>query len=208
MLSVSIKTTQQRGTSMKILAAILTFFIVSCAHHKHQHHHMGKYHHKKHHMSKHKSKLSVDTHSDWGNLKTVNSMHGHIYTSGQPNQEAIERFRKEGGQVVINLRQKSEKGFEIEEQSWVERRGMKYYHMPINGEKIQKEDLDKIEKIVKTNSGSKTLVHCSTASRAGAWFSYHAFQRHKDSAEKALKVGEAMGMSSEKVKAQVSNLLK
>lgn len=174
---------------MKIILAILTsLFLVSCAH---------KGMHKK-----------VQTHENWGNLSKVTSVHSHVYTSAQPDKKALEKFKAEGGALVINLRTKAEPGYDKDEKSKVESLGMKYYHVPVKGKALSAKSFDKVEEIIQANKGQKVLLHCSSGNRAGAWFAYHVYTNHKDKKEKAMRMGEAMGMKKQFLKDQVEAMMK
>ena len=173
---------------MKKLGLILSLlFLTNCAHHKSHH-------------------VEVDT--NWGNLERVTNVHQHVYTAGQPNEAAIAAFKENGGAVVVNLREESETGFSKDEKKWVESKGMTYYHIPVNGKDMKAAQFDAVEKVLSDHPKQKVLVHCSSANRAGAWFAYHVSRKHKDKPEKAMKMGEAMGMTKSGLKSQVNEMIK
>ncbi|MEC9282837.1 MAG: sulfur transferase domain-containing protein [Bdellovibrionota bacterium] len=171
---------------MKLGLILSVLFLVSCAHHKHH---------------------NVQVDENWGNLERVTNVHEHVYTAGQPDEAAITAFKENGGAVVVNLREESEAGFSKDEKKWVETKGMTYYHIPINGKDMKASQFDAVEKVLTDHRKQKVLVHCSSSNRAGAWFAYHVSRKHKDKPEKAMKMGEAMGMTKSGLKTQMENMI-
>ncbi|MFK8137886.1 MAG: sulfur transferase domain-containing protein [Bdellovibrionales bacterium] len=177
---------------MKFLQILFTIALLgACSHHSHKHH----------------SEI-VKIHKDWGNLKEVRSYHDHVYISAQPNAEAIKSFKDSGGEIVINLRNKKERGFLKDEKSIVESNGMKYFNLPVNGKDMSKTQFNKIEDIIASNPKQKVLLHCSSGNRAASWFAYHAWKKHKDSPEKALEVGRSMGLTKKNLEPQIIKMMK
>lgn len=89
-----------------------------------------------------------------------------ITAAGQPNKAALKVFADNGYTTVIDLRTKDEdRGFK--EAAFVERLGMDYVAMPIDGsDEINFENARKLDELIKQAEGP-VLVHCASSNRAG-----------------------------------------
>lgn len=129
-------------------------------------------------------------------LDAINTLYptNNITTAGQPSAADIERLKQAGFTTVINLRTKGEPlGFD--EQAAVEFQGMSYVHLPVaGGAGINKANADKLDQLLNTTKGP-VFLHCGSGNRVGALMALRAFHHQNQSAEQALALGKAAGLT-------------
>lgn len=125
---------------------------------------------------------------------------GRLFVAGQPDEDALRRFRELGVTVVINLRTPAEmdnrERVPFDEAGFVREQGMEYVHIPLGGDDhpytpeavaIFAETLEK--------HGGPVLLHCTVAWRAShLWAAYLILYQDFDIAA-ALDRGEAIAIS-------------
>jgi uncharacterized protein (TIGR01244 family) len=117
-----------------------------------------------------------------------------ITTSGQPDQESLDKLAQAGYVAVIDLRAASEdRGFD--EKSVVESLGMNYISIPVSG--AGGVSYDNAALLDQTLSGIEgpVLLHCASSNRVGALLSLRE-KLNGSSAEEALELGLAAGLTS------------
>jgi len=117
-----------------------------------------------------------------------------LLTGGQPSLEDLQRLAKRGTKVVINLRTKGEfKRFN--EQQVVERLGMKYVSIEIDGsDGITAKNAQRLDEAL-NQLKQPALVHCASSNRVGGLLAYRAFVIQKKSPQESLAFGRSAGMS-------------
>lgn len=137
---------------------------------------------------------SLDTLADKLTLKNAASYSQNYITGGQPTIDDLKMLANAGVKVVINLRDEGEFS-KFNEQSIVEDLGMKYTSLPIAGAKgVTAENVKKFHQLI-TNNNEKTLVHCASGNRVGAFFALEAFNFKNKTAAEALKIGKQTGLT-------------
>jgi len=125
-------------------------------------------------------------------LKNASTYQENFITGGQPSISDLERLAKQGVKQVINLRSKGE--FKLfNEKEIVESLGMTYINLEIRG--IEDLNQNKINIFSKLLSDKKTLVHCASGNRVGAFFALDAYFVKNKTADIALKIGKATGLT-------------
>jgi len=119
----------------------------------------------------------------------------NLVTAGQPSVDDLDKLAKRGIKIVINLRTTKEMK-KIKEQEEVEKRGMVYVSIPIDGsDGITLDNAKKLDAAM-NDLKQPVLVHCASSNRVGGLLAYRAFViEHKD-AEQALSFGKSAGMKS------------
>lgn len=127
-------------------------------------------------------------------LKNANGYNQQYITGGQPTIADLEKLAKADVKIVINLRGKGEFSA-FNEQDVVERLGMTYISLPVvSAEDLSAENVKKFHQLLKNND-SRTLVHCASGNRVGAFFALDAFLfGHKTKIE-ALEIGSKTGLT-------------
>lgn len=113
----------------------------------------------------------------------------NITTGGQPDVAALESLAESGYATVIDLRRpEEERG--IAEQEEVERLGMSYVSIPVDGaDGVTYENAELLNQILGETEGP-VLIHCGSGNRAGALLTLREKLNGADN-ETALAVGRA-----------------
>lgn len=129
-----------------------------------------------------------------------------ITSSAQPDAAALEAIADEGYVAVIDLRGPDEdRG--LDEQSAVESLGMRYVSLPVaNASALTYENANALDEILSGIDGP-VLLHCSTGNRAGALLALRE-RLNGASAEDALAVGKAGGLTRPELEATVEERLR
>jgi len=137
-------------------------------------------------------------------LKNARTYQQNFITGGQPSISDLETLAKKGVERIINLRGKGEFN-DFNEQKVVESLGMEYINIEINGSK----DLNNknIQLFNRALSDKKTLVHCASGNRVGAFFALDANINKNKTVSESLIIGERTGLTrlEEKVKSMIKD---
>ncbi len=133
--------------------------------------------------------------SGWDTTTNV-SRSGRFTFASQPTEASLERFAREGGAMVVDLR--THEGADtpgFDERAKVDGLGMKYMHIPISGSSLSAEDVEQFSRAAKEAHGP-IFIHCASSNRAGAlWAAYLARDKGLPT-EEAIAEGRAAGMRS------------
>ena len=118
-------------------------------------------------------------------------------TGGQPTFEQLKKAGETGFKAVINLRTAGERPDPEQESTWVERFGMKYFHIPVAGAKgLTVQNAQLFAEVLSKTENYPLIVHCKSGNRVGAIFALKAFHIDGKSKEEALLIGESAGLKS------------
>lgn len=120
-----------------------------------------------------------------------------VACGGATEVSALEGLKQDGFKSVINLRQASERGANIEEsRARAEALGLKYIHIPFNGASPQDSTFDEFLTAIADTSNHPAFVHCGSANRVGAvWLAKRVLQDGWDT-DRALQEARHIGLSS------------
>lgn len=117
------------------------------------------------------------------------------HVSGQPSAEAITQLRSVGITTVIDLRPDSETP-DLDEKAAVEKAGLKYRVLAISGATdLTRENVIQFDRLLRETSSENVLIHCASGNRVGAMLALQARWIQGKSAEEALAIGKAAGMT-------------
>jgi uncharacterized protein (TIGR01244 family) len=116
---------------------------------------------------------------------------------GQVDPSAMAALRKDGFVSVINLRQASEPGADVEAGRAAARAaGLKYIHLPFNAAAPDESVVESFLAAVADTSNQPVFIHCGSANRVGGvWMIKRALQDGWP-IERARAEAEAIGLSS------------
>ncbi len=117
-----------------------------------------------------------------------------VLTGGQPSADDFEELRERGLRTVINLRVPTERGTR-DEPRWMDELGLIYISIPVEGAAGLSEDVARRLDLALETAERPVLVHCGSSNRVGAAFALRAFHLEGASAEDALAIGAAAGMT-------------
>lgn len=175
---------------MKIFGLVIAFLaMTSCAH-------------------THHSNAGVEN----GNMRGASySYRSKTYFMDQPTLETLDEAKNLGVTTIINLRTDDEmKEVKFNEMEEAKKRGLKYYHFPIDpASPLSKDTLQKIEETYMSHHklGEKVIVHCASGQRSAAWFAYHIRKTHGDSAEQALREAKEVGLNNSELTKKVKDAI-
>lgn len=133
--------------------------------------------------------------SGWDDVKNVTRA-GEFTFAGQPSEASLDRFRGEGGAMVIDMR--THEGGDtpgFDEQAKVEGLGMKYVHIPVSSASFSTMDVKKFIVATRETEGP-ILLHCGSSNRVGGlWAAYLALEKGVPT-EEAIAAGKAAGMKT------------
>jgi uncharacterized protein (TIGR01244 family) len=117
-----------------------------------------------------------------------------VLTGGQPTDEQFAALREAGFQTVINLRMPDERGTKGEPEKIAEL-GMRYVSIPVDGKAGLNEENAAALAAALDEADRPVLVHCGSGNRVGALLAVKAFWLDGASAEEALEIGLAGGVT-------------
>ena len=128
-----------------------------------------------------------------------------LHVSGQPDATALSQLRYAGVQVVLDLREDAETP-DLDEKAVVEASGLVYAALPVSGaDGLTRENVTLFDKLLHDNEAKSVLVHCGSGNRVGAMMALRARWLQGKSAEEALALGKAAGLT--RLSADVEKLL-
>jgi uncharacterized protein (TIGR01244 family) len=120
-----------------------------------------------------------------------------VACGGATETSALEGLKADGFKAVINLRQATERGANIDEnRARAEALGLKYLHIPFNGGAPEARTFDDFLAAIADTSNQPVYVHCASAQRVGAvWLAKRVLQDGW-TVEKATEEAKLIGLSS------------
>ena len=124
-----------------------------------------------------------------------------IACAGATTPAAVAGIKKMGYASIINLRQASEAGADIEgEAAAAKSAGITYVHLPFNAASPDPAVVDAFLKAVTAPANQPAFVHCASANRAAAmWMIKRLAVDHWDT-ERAFQEATALGLTSPALK--------
>lgn len=114
---------------------------------------------------------------------------------GALDEEKVAALAKAGVELVVNLQPDSELSFD--ESAAVERAGMSYEHLPINGAADLKQlNILAFDNILRQHHGKKTAVHCGSGNRVGAAIALRAGWLRGRKMDTAMERGRSHGLTN------------
>jgi len=101
-----------------------------------------------------------------------------VACGGATETAALEGLKKDGFKAVINLREASESGANIEENAAKAKAlGLNYIHIPFSSQSPQAKTLDDFLAAVSNTANQPVYIHCGSANRVGAvWLAKRVLQ--------------------------------
>jgi uncharacterized protein (TIGR01244 family) len=132
-----------------------------------------------------------------------------VACAGATTVEAIPAIKAEGFKAIINLRQASEDGANVEvAKQTATAAGLKYFHIPFSGADPKTEAVDQFLETVKDPANSPVLIHCASAGRAGMMLLIKRVVVDGWTLDKATAEAEGAGLRNPRLKAFALEYLK
>src|SRR5262245_47324989 len=119
---------------------------------------------------------------------------------GRVSPEAMTALKGEGYVSVINLRQASEQGADVDAgRAAAQAAGLKYIHLPFNAAAPDTKVVDSFLAAVADKSNQPVFIHCGSANRVGGlWMIKRVLQDHW-MVDRARAEAEAIGLRDPKL---------
>jgi uncharacterized protein (TIGR01244 family) len=117
------------------------------------------------------------------------------HVSGQPSEEALTKLGAAGVRTVIDLRPDQETPA-LDERAVVGKTGVQYRSLPISGRAdLTHENVATFDRMLNESRPGPVLLHCSSGNRVGAMMALRARWMQGKTAEEALAIGKAAGLT-------------
>jgi uncharacterized protein (TIGR01244 family) len=141
------------------------------------------------------TKENVEGVSNFARLETT------VACAGATRADAVPQIKKMGFASIINLRLPTENGADIEaEAAAAKAAGIKYFHIPMNGQNLDPAVADKFIETITTPGNEPAFIHCASGNRASAmWMIKRMVIDHWD-ADRAGTEAAALGLTNSGLK--------
>jgi len=120
-----------------------------------------------------------------------------IGCAGATDLKALASIAKLGYQAVLNLREATEEGVNIDEsRSAAESAGLKYIHLPVKGSAPDPKIVTEFLKVVADTGNQPLFIHCGSANRVAAMWLIKRVVIDKWPVEQALAEAKSLGLTS------------
>ena len=147
--------------------------------------------------------------SEMPGIRNYSRVDATVGCGGAVDPTAMAGLKKEGFVSVINLRQASEPGANIDAgRAAAQLAGLKYIHLPFNVAMPDPKVVDAFLAAVADKSNQPVFIHCGSANRVGGvWMIKRALQDGWP-IERAQAEGEAIGLSNPQMTAFALSYIK
>ena len=134
-------------------------------------------------------------------VTNFNRLETTVACSGAIKATAVPEIKKLGFAAIINLRQASEQGADLEgEAAAAKAADIRYYSIPFNGQMPEPAVADKFLDAITTKGTEPAFIHCAGGGRAATmWFIKRMVVDHWDT-DRAAEEATALGMNSPMLK--------
>jgi uncharacterized protein (TIGR01244 family) len=120
-----------------------------------------------------------------------------VACGGATETSALKGLREDGFKTIINLRQPSEAGANIEQNmAEAKQLGLNYLNIPVNGQSPDPKSLDQFLEAIAKKENQPVYVHCASASRVGAFWLAKRVLQDGWTVEKATEEAKLIGLRS------------
>jgi uncharacterized protein (TIGR01244 family) len=138
-------------------------------------------------------------------ITNLNRIETTIACAGAVTLEAVPEIKKLGFVSIINLREASEQGANVEaEGAAAKAAGLRYEHIPFNTANPAPDVADRFLKAITTPGNEPAFVHCAGGGRAAAMWTIKRMQVDGWDQARAFEEGTALGLT-ERLKPFVLN---
>jgi uncharacterized protein (TIGR01244 family) len=124
-----------------------------------------------------------------------------IACAGAVTPDGVAEVKKLGYASIINLRQPSENGANVEAEAQAAKTaGLRYVHLPLNGASPDPAVVDRFLEAIVLPENQPALVHCATGNRAAALWMIKRMVIDGWDADRASEEAAALGLTSAPMK--------
>jgi len=141
------------------------------------------------------TKSSVPGVTNFARLETT------VACGGATTPEAVPEIKKLGFKSIINLRQPTENGANVDaEAAAANAAGINFFNIPFNGASPDPKVADQFLKTITTPGNEPAYIHCAAGNRAGAMWMIKRLVVDKWETERAFEEASALGLTSPALK--------
>jgi uncharacterized protein (TIGR01244 family) len=130
-------------------------------------------------------------------IRNYSRVDATVGCGGAVDPSAMSGLKKEGFVSVINLRQSSEEGANVEaSRAAAQAAGLKYIHLPFNVAAPDSKVVDSFLTAVADRANQPVFIHCGSANRVGGMWMVKRALQDKWPIDKALAEGQAIGLNN------------
>jgi uncharacterized protein (TIGR01244 family) len=130
-------------------------------------------------------------------IRNFSRVDATVGCGGQTDPAAMKALKQEGFVAVINLRQASEPGADVDAgRAAAQTAGLKYIHLPFNAQAPDAKVVESFLAAVADKSNQPVYIHCGSANRVGAFWMIKRVLQDGWALERARAEGEAIGLTS------------
>jgi uncharacterized protein (TIGR01244 family) len=142
-------------------------------------------------------------------IRNYSRVDASVGCGGQVNPAAMKALKAEGYVSVVNLREATEAGADIDAgRAAAQAAGLKYIHLPFNAASPDPKVVDTFLAAVGDTSNQPVFIHCGSANRVGGMWMIKRALRDGWPIEKAQAEGEAIGLRDPKLTAFATEYIK
>ncbi len=141
------------------------------------------------------------TSQDVAGIANFRQVESTIACAGATTPESMRAVKDMGFAAVVNLRQASENGANVEaETAAATAAGLKYIHIPMNGASPDPAVVDRFLEVARDPANSPLFVHCATGNRAATVWMVKRVLVDGWAVDKAAEEAQALGLTSAPLK--------
>ena len=135
--------------------------------------------------------------SEMQGVRNFSRVDATVGCGGAVDPSAMAGLKKEGFVSVINLRQASEPGADVDAgRAAAQAAGLKYIHLPFNVAMPDSKVVDSFLAAVADKSNQPVFIHCGSANRVGGMWMIKRVLQDKWAMDQAKTEAEAIGLNS------------
>ena len=124
-----------------------------------------------------------------------------VACAGATSATAVPEIKKMGFASIINLRQPTEQGADIDaEAAAAKAAGIRFYSIPFNGQSPDPAAADRFLAAITTKGSEPAFIHCAGGNRAAAMWMIKRLAVDHWAADKAAEEATALGLTSPALK--------
>jgi len=125
-----------------------------------------------------------------------------VACAGATTPEGVAEVRKLGYAAIINLRQASESGANVDAEAAAAREaGLRFIHLPVNGGSPDPAAVDRFLAAIADPANQPAFVHCASGNRAAAFWMIKRLVVDEWDADRAATEAAALGLTNAALKA-------
>ena len=146
------------------------------------------------------AKAQVVTKEDVPGITNFKRVETTVACSGAITTDAVPKIKQYGFKSIINLRETSEAGANVEaEEATAKDVGIQYFHIPMNAQTPTPEVADKFLEVITTPGVQPAFIHCASGNRAAALWLIKRLVVDHWKADEALDEAADLGLTNPKL---------